>query len=78
MFLGFPCIFSCPKGSSIGDEVTGAAAGAAAAVLRKSREVQFRSFSRSGKIKVGQNKPREVKVVFHHLPKMEDNLQQPF
>ena len=47
-------IFSCPKGRSIDDEVTGgevgAGAGAAAgvAVLRKSREVQFRSFSRSG------------------------------
>ena len=45
-------IFSCPKGSSIGEEVTGARGGAA--VLRKSREAKFRSFSRSGK--VGQGK----------------------
>ena len=46
-------IFSCPKGSSIDDKVTGGAAGAAggsggAAILSKSREVQFRSFSKSG------------------------------
>ena len=45
--------FSCPKGSSIDGELTGGAKGAGAAaagaaILRKSREVQFRSFSRSG------------------------------
>ena len=28
-----------------------------------------------GKINVGLGKPREVIVVFHHLSKMEDNLQ---
>ena len=40
-------IFSCPKGSSIDDEVTGgggAAAGAGAAVLRKSRKSSLEAF----------------------------------
>ena len=46
--------------------------------MRKSREVQFLKLLKVrkllGKIKLGQGKPREVKVVFHHLPKMADNL----
>ena len=41
-------IFSCPKGSSIGDEVTGAAAGGGA-VLSKSREVPGKCRGSPGK-----------------------------
>ena len=53
-------VFSCPKGSSIGDEVTGAGAGAAAgggaAILRKSREVPGKCRGSLGKGRGGLGK----------------------
>ena len=48
-------IFSCPKGSSIGDEVTGGA-GAAGAVLSKSREVPGKCRGSLGKGRGGLGK----------------------
>ena len=45
----YKIIFSCPRGSSIADEVTGGAGGGGAAVLCKSREVPGKCRGSPGK-----------------------------